>query len=666
MGDVGQESFEEVNDVRAGRNYGWPLIEGKRTDQPTPDNYTDPIYTYDHTDACAITGLTIYNPSTVRFPPDYRGKAFIADYCAGSIRLLDPATGQVAGSLVTGIDRPISMITSPDGYLYYLARAGQGGGSQEDNTATSNGSLYKVSFLDAGLPYITQQSAGKLVPVGESVTFSVEVVGQKPLTYRWYRNGTLISGANGPQHVMGNPTLTDNGASFRCVVANALGTDTSQDMVLRVVQGQRPVARIKQPIAGATYRGGSSIAYVGEAVNASQQPVAGAKLTWWIDFHHDDHTHPALDPVTGSASGVYTVPRVGETATDVFYRVHLRATDATGLTSETFADVKPELSLITISSKPDGVMLVLDGQPQPAGFSLKAVTGTVRTLIVKPYRATPEGFAKFSGWSNGQTVTTLPYEVPPGATNTLTATYTALPAPGGNGLVGEYFGNHAEFSGTPTITRIDTTVNFYWGNTSPDPRVSTDNFVVRWTGTVEVPFSDTYTFTTRTDDGVRLWIDNKLLIDKWQYQTALDWSGTVPLTAGRPYSIRMEYQEFQGEAEAQLRWSSPQFDKTIISKPYLFGKLLVTANDPVTDASLTVFPQPAQDAVVVRYVAATPGPAQLDVVDLLGRRLLGQPVRVQTGLNEYRISVTDWPAGLYVASIRTEGGTTIARRLLVR
>ncbi len=666
VGDVGLDSFEEVNDIRAGRNYGWPLVEGKRTNQTAPDNYADPIYAYDHADACAITGLAIYNPPSVRFPSEYRGRAFFADYCAGFIRVLDPATGQVTGNLVTGIDRPISMITSPDGYLYYLARAGLGGGTQEDNTATSNGSLYKVTFLDAGLPYITQQSVGKLVPVGEPVTFAVEVVGQKPLTFRWFRNGTLIAGASQPQYAIGSPTLADNGASFRCVITNALGTGTSQDMVLRVVQGQRPVARIRQPITGATYRGGSTIAYAGAAVNTSQQPVAGAKLTWWIDFHHDDHTHPALDPVTGPTAGAYTVPRVGETATNVFYRVHLRATDVTGLTSETFADVKPELSTVTIGSKPEGAMLTLDGQPRQAGFKVEAVTGTVRTLAVKPYWATPEGFSQFSGWSNGQKTPSLTYETPPGSGATLTATYSTLPAPGGNGLVGEYFSGRAEFTGTPTVTRIDTTVNFYWGNTSPDPRVSLDNFVARWTGTFEVPFSDAYTFTTQTDDGLRLWIDNKLLIDKWQPQPSFEWSTTMSLTAGRPYSIRMEYQEFNGEAEARLRWNSSQFDKAVISKPYLFGKVLITANEPGTDASLTVFPQPAQDAATIRYVASQPGSAQLDVVDLLGQRLFGQPVRVLGGTNEYRISVADWPAGLYFVSFRTEGGTTVNRRLLVR
>ena len=440
-------------------------------------------------------------------------------------------------------------------------------------------------------------------------------------------------------------------------------SDTRQD---RVVQAARPVARIKQPLTGATYRGGGPIAYSGEAVDANQQPVAGAKLTWWIDFHHDNQTYPALDPVTGPTSGVYTVPRVGETATNVFYRIHLRATDAAGLTSETFTDVLPQLSQVTVTSKPAGVTLRLDGQPRQTKLTFEAVTGTVRTFDAKPYRAAPEGFYKLNGWSNGQKTATLTYEIPPGNANTLTLAYDALPASSGNGLVGEYYSDRTDFSGTPTLTRIDSTIDFFWGTSSPDPRISSDNFAVRWTGTFEVPFSDTYTFTAQTDDGLRLWIDNNLIIDKWQPQPYSEWSGTIPLTTGRSHTVRMEYEELKGEAEARLLWSSPQFDRAVMGKSQLFGKMLVTANEPVSNGSLVVFPQPAQDVVTVRYVATQPGPAQLDVIDLVGRRVFAQAVRTVNGPNEYGISVTNWPAGLYAVSVHTEGGMTVNRRLLVR
>lgn len=83
-------------------------------------------------------------------------------------------------------------------------------------------------------------------------------------------------------------------------------------------------------------------------------------------------------------------------------------------------------------------------------------------------------------------------------------------------------------------------------------------------------YSQTYTFYTTTDDGVRLWVNDQLLIDKWVDQAAKEWSGTIPLTAGQKYSIKMEYFESFGGAESRLRWSSASQAKEIIPKQQLF------------------------------------------------------------------------------------------------
>ena len=665
VGEVGGDLFEEVDDVKAGGHYGWPLVEGLRTNQEVPGNYVDPIYSYKHDLDCAITGLTFYNPTTVRFPAEYRKKAFFADYCGGIIHTIDPVTGQVLGNFVTNIDRPVALATSPDGYLYYIARGGMGGGSQADNTATGNGSVYKVSYFDSGMPYITTQSTGAFVAVGEAATLSIEAVGQKPLTYRWYRNGNLISGASQSQYAITNPSLADNGALFTCTVTNAMGSDTASTMLLRVVQGQRPVPHIIQPITNTTYQGGGTITYAGEALNASQQPLANAKLTWWIDFHHEDHVHPALDPITGPTSGTYKVARVGETSTDVWYRVHLRATDVSGLTAESWVDVKPQVSIVTITSKPAGALVTIDGQLQQTSLTFPAVVGMLRTVSTKPYLAASTGFHKFSGWSNGQTSTIFTYEIPAVSTP-LTMNYTALPSPGGNGLMAEYYTDRNDFVDPPTVVRIDSTIDYYWSYGSPDPKLSADNFVARWSGKFQVPFSDTFTFATESDDGVRLWIDDKLVIDKLEIQESTEWLANVELKAGQTHTIRLEYLENQGESLVHLRWSSPQFDKAVISKSQLFGALLITASEPAIDASLTLFPQPAHDHLTVRYVAPQPGPAQLEVTDLLGRRVYQKTVYVATGTNEYGIPVADWPGGLYHLAVHPADQSAVFRRMLVR
>ena len=129
VGDVGKDDFEEINNIRAGRNYGWPLIEGPRKNQTAPVNYVDPIYAYTHKPECAVAGLAIYNTPVQFVSRLNKAEAFFADYCSGIIL---PSTRQRADNgnkFVTGIDRPVALATSPDGYLYYIARGGTGGGS---------------------------------------------------------------------------------------------------------------------------------------------------------------------------------------------------------------------------------------------------------------------------------------------------------------------------------------------------------------------------------------------------------------------------------------------------------------------------------------------------------------------------------------------------------
>src|SRR5438045_505562 len=87
-------------------------------------------------------------------------------------------------------------------------------------------------------------------------------------------------------------------------------------------------------------------------------------------------------------------------------------------------------------------------------------------------------------------------------------------APGqGTGLTGKYYGDMSLT--TYRLTRTDAAVNFDWGGGSPDPSITADLFSARWTGMVVPRYAETYTFYTTTDDGVRLWIDGQLIIDKW-------------------------------------------------------------------------------------------------------------------------------------------------------
>src|SRR5262249_2600157 len=120
----------------------------------------------------------------------------------------------------------------------------------------------------------------------------------------------------------------------------------------------------------------------------------------------------------------------------------------------------------------------------------------------------------------------------------------------GTGLLGSYWSSTTaaafsspSFSAPPTLVRVDGTVNFDWGSGSPDPSISVDTFTARWTGSVQPQFSETYTFYTRVDDGVRLWVNGQLIINQWIDQPPTTWSGTIALKAQQKYNIQMDYYE---------------------------------------------------------------------------------------------------------------------------
>jgi glucose/arabinose dehydrogenase len=121
INDVGENTWEEINDGIAGSNYGWPTCEGF-CNPPNP-NFRDPIFAYQNdAQTCAITGGAFYNPPLIQFPSNFVGNYFFADFCGGWIRRLDPANGNAVSDFATGISLPVDLKVSPDGFLYYLAR----------------------------------------------------------------------------------------------------------------------------------------------------------------------------------------------------------------------------------------------------------------------------------------------------------------------------------------------------------------------------------------------------------------------------------------------------------------------------------------------------------------------------------------------------------------
>ena len=116
-----------------------------------------------------------------------------------------------------------------------------------------------------------------------------------------------------------------------------------------------------------------------------------------------------------------------------------------------------------------------------------------------------------------------------------------------------------------SVTRVDPKVDFDWGKGSPDPAVGPDKFSARWTGRVEAEHTEPYTFYVIADEGARLWIDGKLVIDAWEdARGEKRESPPIDLVAGRAYDLKLEYHESQEKARIQLLWSSPSTPRDVV------------------------------------------------------------------------------------------------------
>ena len=150
----------------------------------------------------------------------------------------------------------------------------------------------------------------------------------------------------------------------------------------------------------------------------------------------------------------------------------------------------------------------------------------------------------------------------------------------GSGLKGEYFqGRTFE---QYIFTRSDPNIQFNWPpGDSPNPRLPFgSDYSIRWTGKIMPKFSENYTFYVAADDGVRLWINHKLIIDDWTLHPGVEYQGQVPMEAGKQFDIRVDY--FNGappHALAYLYWESASQPKEFVPSAALFYPLAGDKSD---------------------------------------------------------------------------------------
>lgn len=223
---VGQ--FQEVNRVLPGTDFGWPGGEGAGFGAAPAYQYpTDPSKLTDVTPTAGgeVRGGLFFSPKALSFPAPYGGDYFFADRQAGVIQVMDftsfkPGAVEV---FATDVVNPVDLASNPEGDLYCLS---QGIGE-------ADGKLLR--YTPNGAPAVVGHPKGGTVSPGATFTLRVTAGGADPFFYQWQRDGVDIPGATESTYVAGPLALADDGATYRVIVSNAVGSAFSRNATVHVV-----------------------------------------------------------------------------------------------------------------------------------------------------------------------------------------------------------------------------------------------------------------------------------------------------------------------------------------------------------------------------------------------------------------------------------------------
>ncbi|MFL6337295.1 MAG: glycoside hydrolase family 3 C-terminal domain-containing protein [Pyrinomonadaceae bacterium] len=172
--------------------------------------------------------------------------------------------------------------------------------------------------------------------------------------------------------------------------------------------------------------------------------------------------------------------------------------------------------------------------------------------VVPPYSVSPlEGIKRRVGEK-------IRVEYAPGVvaledTDAVPAENLRTPDGKSNGLQGEYFAN-MKLAGEPALRRVDAQVDFRWATGSPAPGLPADQFSTRWTGSLVAPVGGRYSLSLSSNDGGRLYLDDRLVVDLWADHATMTGTTVVELKAGEPRRLRIEHYESVGHADVRLGW----------------------------------------------------------------------------------------------------------------
>ncbi|MEA2220896.1 MAG: hypothetical protein QOJ35_3522 [Solirubrobacteraceae bacterium] len=398
--DVGQNTWEEIDDGTAGADYGWNVREGhcatgSTTDcGPPPAGMTNPIFDYGHSDGCASITGGAFVPNGL-WPASYDNTYLFGDYVCGRIFQLVPngSGGYTRVTFADGLGASsavhLAFGPSPTGRaLYYTSYAG-------------GGEVRRI-FYAAGnrAPTADVTATPTAGPAPLSVAFdgsaSSDPDAGDTLTYLWdFGDGSTSTETAAATTSHAYAAAGTYIATLR--VRDDHGATSAPDTIRIDVGNAPPVPTISSPAAGQRFAVDETIALRGGATDAEDGTLADSSLSWTVIRHHAAHTHPYLGPVSGNTASVSApAPEDLEAATNSSLEVQLTATDSKGASATATRIVAPRLVNLTFDTSPSGLMLALDGTAFAAPRTWVSWEGwdlTVEAADQAPYA--------FASWSDG-------------------------------------------------------------------------------------------------------------------------------------------------------------------------------------------------------------------------------------------------------------------------
>lgn len=224
--------------------------------------------------------------------------------------------------------------------------------------------------------------------------------------------------------------------------------------------------------------------------------------------------------------------------------------------------------------------------------------------------------------------------------------------------------NNISMEGDPALTRVETEIAHDWGSGSPAEEISPNSFSARWIRLLELP-AGRYRFTVTVDDGVRLWVDNELIISSWRVQAPRTLDAEIEV-AGGDVPVRMEYFEDAGQAVAMLSWEPVQ-----VTAEVWYGEYFPNRNLSGTPALIREVP-----TISLNWGESSPAPDRLDPDTFSAR--WQRTLSLEPGTYRFEVTVDDgarlwvddrllidaWlpqPATTYVETINLDGGPVPVR-----